>query len=39
MLPRTKAAVEMKKILGAAISAKQLSSFRGETTVMKFIGG
>ena len=39
MLPRTKAVVEMKKILGAAISAKQLSSFRGETTVMKFIGG
>ena len=39
MLPRTEAVVEMKKILGAAISAKQLSSFRGETTVMKFIGG
>ena len=39
MLPRSKAVVEMKKILGAAISAKQLSSFRGETTVMKFIGG
>ena len=39
MLSRSKAVVEMKKILGAAISAKQLSSFRGETTVMKFIGG
>ena len=39
MLPRSKAVIEMKKILGAAISAKQLSSFRGETTVMKFIGG
>ena len=38
-LPRAQAAVEMNKILGAAISAKQLNSFRGETTVMKFIGG
>ncbi len=38
-LPRDKALKEMEKILEMAISAKQQNSFRGETTVMKFIGG
>ena len=38
-LPRERAVSEIKKVLGMALSAKQQSSFRGETTVMKFIGG
>ena len=38
-LPREKAVEEMTEILGLAIATKQQTSFRGETTVMKFIGG
>ena len=38
-LPREKAIEEMTEILGLAIATKQQTSFRGETTVMKFIGG
>ena len=34
-----KAIEEMTEILGLAIATKQQTSFRGETTVMKFIGG
>ena len=38
-LPREKAIEEMTEILVLAIATKQQTSFRGETTVMKFIGG
>ena len=38
-LPKIDALRQMEKILNLAISAKQISNFRGETTVMKFIGG
>ena len=38
-LPRELALEKMTEILGFAISSKQQTSFRGETTVMKFIGG
>lgn len=38
-LPREAALEKMTEILGFAIASKQQTSFRGETTVMKFIGG
>ena len=38
-LPREKAVEEMTEILGLAIATKQQTSFSGETTIMKFIGG
>ena len=38
-LPRELALEKMTEILGFAIASKQQTSFRGETTVMKFIGG
>ena len=38
-LPKIDALRQMEKILNLAIAAKQISNFRGETTVMKFIGG
>ncbi len=38
-LPDALAMVRLQDILGRALADKQLSSFRGEVTVMKFIGG
>lgn len=38
-LPDTLAMVRLQDILGQALADKQLSSFSGEVTVMKFIGG
>ena len=38
-LPRQLALTKMTEILGFALASKQQTSFRGETTVMKFIGG
>ncbi len=38
-LPEALAMARLQNILGSALADKQLSSFRGEVTVMKFIGG
>ena len=38
-LPSELAVEKMTEILGLAIASKQQTSFRGETTIMKFIGG
>ncbi len=38
-LPQALAMVKLQSILGQALNDKQLASFRGEVTVMKFIGG
>lgn len=38
-LPHELAMVELQSVLTQALGNKQLSSFRGEVTVMKFIGG
>ena len=38
-LPHEIAMVELQSVLTQALGNKQLSSFRGEVTVMKFIGG
>ncbi len=38
-LPDTLAMVKLQDVLGQALQDKQLASFRGEVTVMKFIGG
>ncbi|MCR9258196.1 MAG: GTP 3',8-cyclase MoaA [Pseudomonadaceae bacterium] len=38
-LPEPQAIAQLQSILGNALADKQLASFRGEVTVMKFIGG
>ncbi len=38
-LPEPQAVAQLQSILGNALADKQLASFRGEVTVMKFIGG
>lgn len=38
-LPEEEAQLKMTEVLGRALSSKQQTSFRGETTIMKFIGG
>ncbi len=38
-LPDALAMVRLQDVLGQALADKQLSNFRGEVTVMKFIGG
>ncbi|XOV81775.1 MAG: GTP 3',8-cyclase MoaA [bacterium] len=38
-LPEPLAIAQLQSVLGNALADKQLSSFRGEVTVMKFIGG
>ena len=38
-LPEAFAVAKLQKVLGQALADKQVSSFSGETTVMKFIGG
>lgn len=38
-MPFDSAVGELKKILKSALADKQVASFKGETTVMKFIGG
>ena len=38
-MPENFAMAKLQKILNAALGDKQMVSFRGETTVMKFIGG
>ena len=38
-LPDMLAMVKLQEMLGMALKDKQLSNFRGEVTVMKFIGG
>ena len=38
-LPEALAMVKLQSVLGKALDDKQLANFRGEVTVMKFIGG
>lgn len=38
-LPENFAVAKLQRVLNAALADKQMTSFQGETTVMKFIGG